>query len=152
MEQNQFKFRGFHEGKPVFFTFESIIGNRYGVPCIIIDKPDDVVMGGTYVSIHILKDVGQFTGLKDIKGTEIYVGDIMKWANPKDGPNFVVSIKNGQIYFDKQNAVWYLGCVYGTDDFNENGISEKFGGENEDDNDTGYEVVGNIHQNPELLK
>ena len=91
------KFRGFYKGEPVYFTFESIYGNKCGTPCVVINKPHDVVMGGEHVSIHVLQNVTLFTGLLDRKGREIYGGDrIKKYVKTDTGwndnglPSFVV--------------------------------------------------------------
>ena len=73
--------------------------------------------------------VGQFTGLKDYNGKEIYEGDVIK-------------------YHPEANAgigrVVYLGSgFYVLDEFN--GLLDDFA-------TMGIEVIGNIHENPELLE
>ena len=83
--------------------------------------------------------VGQFTGLKDNNGREIYVGDILK------------SERDDRLYVVK----FWIGMFYASVDECNKGI---FGGfplhaltENEE---SGYEcdIIGNIHDDPELLK
>ena len=72
--------------------------------------------------------VGQFTGLKDKNGVEIYEGDIMQHANPFDIPFEVNWI--------------YTDCCFG---FNNGCTSYNL-------SDPSFEVIGNIYENPELLK
>lgn len=83
--------------------------------------------------------VGQFTGLKDHKGREIYEGDIVKVISYGEESFHVVKYMIDLDYpaFDLEPAL--------DGDFNSLGYCLI-------DIDTKITVIGNIHDNPELLR
>jgi uncharacterized phage protein (TIGR01671 family) len=72
----------------------------------------------------IQETVGQFTGLTDMKGTKIFEGDILKWDAIEWGSEHLELVKWDYSLFSIRKDDWNEWC----------------------------EVVGNIYDNPELLK
>lgn len=72
--------------------------------------------------------IEQYTGLTDKNGKEIYEGDIVKVVNKVFNNESV-----GFIKYDVDSLAYYI-----------DGLEMIWAGENE--------VIGNIHENPELLK
>lgn len=110
-------------GFPLLYGFENWIADRYGIKKNI--KP---------------KTVGQYTGLKDKNGKNIYEGDIIHY--------FITHWINGcPVEREEKRLVSYSdGCFWLTDNKGDDAL---FFVREEDDE---IEVIGNIHENPELLE
>lgn len=84
--------------------------------------------------------VGQFTGLYDKNGEEIYEGDILQWGEGDYKIKQVVMFVHGAFGYkcDPYTFVSYVG----NSNFN-------FWAKG---TDSRFEIIGNIHDNPELLE
>ncbi len=82
--------------------------------------------------------VGQYTGLSDKNGKKIFVGDIVKVCRGKD-------IEKGIIYYDERIGAYAVL-------YNDGNINLLFDIFTSKDSNVYIEVIGNIHDNPELLE
>ena len=81
--------------------------------------------------------IGQFTGLYDCNGNKIYEGDILKWE--KDGLMYVVKFWDGMFYASVKEC---NDGIFGG--FPLHALTKH--------DDRKCEIVGNIYDNPELMK
>lgn len=117
-----------------------------------------------------LYTIGQFTGLKDSNGKEIYEGDILRVSEYdniltrefNDDPNrfnlFTLDEIKGDLRLSYTSPVtWEEGtfCISTKGDWlhhNDMFLAVLFGDMKRSNPIFDFEVIGNIHDNPELLK
>jgi len=119
----EIKFRGL-ELEHKYMVFGSLINYD---PIPEIQETSLGEMDYDYTTYEVIPEsVGQFTGLKDVNGIEIYEGDII--GNDK---------RIGVVCWNQKNFRYWVET---TDKLNDWFLP-----------DSKYKVLGNIHENPELI-
>lgn len=124
---------------------EWVYGDLEYQPCNRIARIHTYNPDGSYNGQHIVDPdtVGQFTGLHDRTGKEVYEGDVVFWiAIDMRGRG---KGEQGAIIWDNSTMAWVILRDKPTSDGRPCIISRPFDKKH-------LEVVGNIHDNPELMK
>ncbi|AGP69162.1 hypothetical protein J9325_08695 [Lacticaseibacillus paracasei] len=121
-----------------FYEDGCIIGN-------VAEASDEYICPEFWVAVD-RNTVGQYTGLHDKNGREVYEGDIVSFGNVwdnDDNEDLDEDIYIGVVEYDPHYAVYNVNC-------------EKSGERRfmftEVVNYDGFGVIGNIFENPELLE
>lgn len=145
------------------FVLGSLIvsGNRYYICVSMIGANKSAINNGTVSMIEVIPEtIGQHTGLTDKNGTKIFEWDIVRYADIDEYQYYLDCQKSPDDY-DKNlfENMWTVGYIkYGNKfgypafdlnihDFECNALSELH-----ESHQYYYKVIGNIHDNPELLK
>ena len=137
----EIKFRAWYKadlelGAPIKFTMDTKDdeikfiatdeGFSFSYPFALVFTDDDFI-------------IEQYTGLNDNNGVEIYRGDIVKWGhlNNEEKTHRIAIV---EMYPDIQFHLMKNDVVF------------KFGSFAYQDTESHLEVIGNIHENEELLK
>lgn len=114
---------------------------------ISFNEPNHAIAYGIKHHIVLPETVGQYTGLTDKNGKKIFEGDMIK---PFDDEidKMVVEFRHGQFLLCSYGERGYM-AEYG---WEESGNYGCFEAEPLSSYGDDIEVIGNIHDNPELLK
>lgn len=147
MENRVIKFRAWHRDK--MYNVDTLSINDVGVDGIgsfAHPERNHTINVNSCLSFNTSTVFMQYTGLKDKKGKEAYAGDVCKQVmldgserfykifNVKGG--FAVNVHQDDFHKDVERIVFYdsLGDIQCSSWF-----------------ENSCEIIGNIHQNPELL-
>lgn len=126
MATRELKFRAWDGNKMIN---DIVPINKNTVITNIQGFPDSMMAVGCIVT-----SIMQYTGLKDKNGKEIYEGDIVTWKHLKDNCKYIIYYNEDEVHYYAKPIVHCEGSSM----------------ESYLDN-IKMEVIGNIHQNPELL-
>lgn len=137
---NQLKFRVWHKRRKKYYEVLHLHLDSFGGNWVTAKGFDVIENKDIHIQIQA-KDciIEQFTGLKDIKGVEIYEGDIVRYEVDTGCANGSVFSGNEIVSFGRP---WGLGNA---------DIGWVFGDPVDSPSDE-CEVIGNIHDNQELME
>lgn len=117
--------------RKIKFRGRCVITGNWAYGYYYFDKSNHIIRNESGEVIVLEKSVGQYTGLKDKNGKEIYEGDIIKTATHKD---MVTSWSKNKASFIIERNGWMFCHFFG-----------------EALEAAECEVIGNTYENSELL-
>ena len=133
----EIKFRAWSKKRKSYRELDQLVFDNQGLEEIWVFPKNNETQQVYNPSEMIIE---QFTGLKDKNGKEIYEGDIVT-ETIDDGDNKIIQIY--EVYWDEDMLNF---GIRGTKGFNYNLHDELW------ETNASREVIGNIHENPELLE
>lgn len=138
MREYKFRAKGIRENKDKWFVGSLFVEDGMGITYIVSGV--NTHYETNYLQVEVdSQTVGQFTGLKDAKGKEIYEGDILLYRLPEN----MIALNNS----DKSVVFYGHGMFLVSHGKIEFSVNQVLGVHGDD-----AVVIGNVHDNPELLK
>lgn len=123
--------------REIKFRAKTATTNRWAYGHYAFTQGHHVIYEDGEPFIIVLSTLGQYTGLKDKGGFDIYEGDIT--TTDLSRPYLVVVFRNGSFMYQ---------CHHDGEDYHDVMLFNK----KDLDRDVYTEVIGNIYENPELLE
>jgi len=136
----EIKFRGIGNARGVDYFGKFIYGDLIHIGGEAFIQNDDKAPDVIAIRVDP-KTIGQFTGLHDKNGKEIYEGDILKEIAPRGYIYRVFSAAGGFVINAFQDEITMLRFAEPIANMQTAGYIQEQ-----------CEVIGNIHENPELLE
>lgn len=97
------------------------------------------------------KNLMEFTGLKDVKGKEIFEGDIVKWGMFKNSREHFHRYAKVSVNPDIQFEILYYISSETNEKIESDGYVFHYGRFAYKDTENHLEIIGNIYENKELI-
>ena len=146
--------------REIKFRGKGVITNNWFEGSLLTTEDGGVIYGKSVGGVK-KETIGQYTGLKDKNGKEIYEGDVLHIKQYENNgyrlfgtdvsfPNcFTLDECKGKLLRESNALVYFTeGCMCVGDMF----ISALFGDMRYSFPLFEFEIIGNIHDNPELIK
>lgn len=167
----EIKFRGLTEGGTC--VYGDLINYENGRKAVIgrqLSAPGYLSVEGARISPVKAETIGQYTGLKDVNGNEVFEGDILNvFYKSDDGKHNHDCIYRAVFGVLNDIQFIFIGLMWRSHGYNQYPTSSTLKVEygqldysySQDleryellapDRTSYFEVIGNIHQNPELLE
>lgn len=100
------------------------------------DERNTVIFSADEIAAVNPETVGQFTGMLDKNGTEVYEGDVVRFTYSYEKRGYYTIVSNTYIGIITLNKFYHSCIMNGKDEYHIENIRNG-------------EVIGNIHDNPE---